>query len=285
MLKNEKQHLSDKNKGGWLERKYNYMSMTLSCLQFKKFYPEIALITDKAGYELLINRLELPYTHVEVVLDELDGYDANLWALGKIYAYSIQKEPFIHADGDIYIWEKLNPSFKSSPLIAQNMEKGFTYYDDTFKAMGEEFEYIPEELGKSKMKNGQIIAVNAGLIGGNSLDFFKDYTEKAFDFVNRNHAYIKKINTAMFNIIFEQFLFHAMAEEKNVNIEYLTTEFNDAFDGMAELTGVPGKVKYVHPVRPYKQLNYIGELIGYHLQKDYPEHYYRIINLLRTHQI
>ena len=52
---------------------------------------------------ILINKLELPYTDVKVVLDDLNDYDRDLYALGKVYAYGIQEEPFIHVDADIYM--------------------------------------------------------------------------------------------------------------------------------------------------------------------------------------
>src|ERR1700730_5036463 len=113
---------SDKSMGGWLEKKNNYMSWALSCLQFRSFYDEVELVTDRYGYDLLINQLELPYTNVKIVLDDLNDFHSDLWALGKIYAYSLQDEPFIHADGDIYIWEKFSDKIENAELVAQNIE-------------------------------------------------------------------------------------------------------------------------------------------------------------------
>src|SRR5215213_9355428 len=80
--------------GGWLDRKYNYFSWALSCLQLRKYYSEVELVTDNLGKFILIDCMQLPYTKVVVRLNEIDHYDSSLWALGKIFAYSLQTTPF-----------------------------------------------------------------------------------------------------------------------------------------------------------------------------------------------
>ena len=89
---------------GWAFRESHYMSWALSCLQLKQFYDEIELVTDSEGADLLINKLHLPYTSCLTILDKLKNENPAIWALGKIAAYEVQQEPFIHVDGDIYIW-------------------------------------------------------------------------------------------------------------------------------------------------------------------------------------
>ncbi|OXG09134.1 hypothetical protein BC749_10348 [Flavobacterium araucananum] len=284
-LKKENVNVSDRNKGGWFDKKYNYMSWALSCLQFKKYYDKVELVTDALGYDLLINKLELPYTKVDVSLDVLNDYHPDLWALGKIYAYSIQDEPFIHADGDIFIYKKFEESFEKSALISQNLEKGFDYYDQVFTSIKENFDYVPDYLYESQSKNNQIIAVNAGLLGGSSLDFMKEYTAEAFRFVDNNTANLDKINIGMFNTVFEQFLFHSIAEKKEIDVSYYLSNVNHVFDGLADFTALPNKGAYIHTVGIYKRVKYICDLLAHRLLTDYPEYYYKIMTLIRTNQI
>ncbi len=284
-LKKANLNISDRNKGGWIDKKYNYMSWALSCLQFKKYYDKVELVTDTLGYDLLINKLGLPYTKVDVCLDVLNDYHPDLWALGKIYAYSIQNEPFIHADGDIFIYKKFEDSFEKSALIAQNIEQGFRYYDEVFKLLEDNFEYIPNFLRESKIKNNEIVSVNAGLLGGSDLDFIKEYTTEAFKFVDNNTSKLEKINIGMFNTIFEQFLFHSIAEKKGTDISYYLCDVNHAFDGLADFTALPKKGTYIHTVGVYKRMRYIGDLLAHRLLTDYPDYYYKILNLIRTNQI
>jgi hypothetical protein len=109
----------------------------------------------------------------------------------------------------------------------------------------------------------------------------------AFQFVNKNLLKAEKINIGMFNTVFEQFLFYAMAEEKNITINCYFPEdaVNHAFDGLAEISSLPDKVKYVHTVGSYKKKQLTGEMLAFRLQSDYPDYYYEIMNLLRTNQI
>ena len=92
---------------GWLLPIFNYLSWIISCNQLRRYYDDVTLVTDSQGYDVLINKLHLPYTDVIVSLDCLNHYNPNLWALAKIKAYQSIKEPFIHVDGDVFIWTKI----------------------------------------------------------------------------------------------------------------------------------------------------------------------------------
>jgi len=281
-------HFPDINKCGWPEKKYNYISWALSCLQFRKYYDEVELVTDKAGYDLLIDRLGLPYTSVKVVLDDLNDYHPHLFALGKIYAYSIQEKPFIHADGDVYIWEKLGVHLESAPLLSQTIEGGIDFhnwYAGMFIEMAENFEYYPEILDESISKHGAIVAVNAGIMGGNRIDFFKYYTKEAFRFVDNNVQHLSKINVKNYNLIFEQFLFHALAEEKNIEIRYYNPNFVRFWNDISDFTTVPSRTKYIHTMGAIKKSRHTIDGLEYQLQSRYPDDYFRLIKLLRTNQI
>jgi hypothetical protein len=87
---------------GWLSPEYNLMAWSLSCLQLKKYYPELPLYCDSVSASILINALQLPYSEVVCNLDSLNVYHPQLWALPKIEAYSQQEKPFLHVDGDVF---------------------------------------------------------------------------------------------------------------------------------------------------------------------------------------
>ena len=284
-IKTKNTNYSDRNNGGWINKKYNYMSWALSCLQFKKYYDEVELITDSLGYDLLINKLKLPYTTTQVCLDSLNNYNSDLWALGKIYAYRLQEKPFIHADGDVFIYKKFEDEFLKSPLIAQNFEVGFPFYNESFKTIQNSFNYIPEMLMESRNKNNQIIAVNAGLLGGTNIDFIKEYTDIALKFVNLNLDKLDRVNIGIFNTVYEQFLFYALSEEKDIKINCLLKDINHRYDGIADIVSLPHKTAYVHTVGGYKIRKHVEDILSFRLQTDYPEYFYRILNLLRTNQI
>ena len=72
------------------------MGWALSCLQLRKYYPEVVLYTDKVGAEMLIDTLKLPYTEVACEFDKFNDIHKDLWALPKIHAYASQHTPFLH---------------------------------------------------------------------------------------------------------------------------------------------------------------------------------------------
>ena len=281
-------HFPEINKCGWPDKKYNYISWALSCLQFRKYYDEVELVTDKAGCDLLVDRLGLPYTSVKVVLDDLNDYHPHLFALGKIYAYSIQDKPFVHADGDVYIWEKLPPRLENAPLVCQTIEGGIDYhnwYAGMFMEMAENFEYYPDILDESISKHGAIVAVNAGIMGGNRIDFFQYYTKEAFRFVDTNTRHLSRINVKNYNLIFEQFLFHALAEEQNIEIRYYNPGFIRFWNDISDFTTVPSRTKYIHTMGAIKKSRHTADGLEYQLQSQYPDDYFRLMKLLRTNQI
>jgi hypothetical protein len=286
--KKSKGKTSAKNKCGWPDKKYNYLSWGLSCHQFRKYYDEVELVTDRDGYDLLINKLGLPYTDVKIVLDDLNHYHPDLWAIGKLYAYSIQESPFIHADGDVYIWEKFSNDFQNASLLCQRKEEGPAFagfYSSVFFQMCQHLDYYPDVLDKSIIKNNGIVAVNAGIIGGNNVDFYKHYTKKVFEFIDKNASSLNKIDVGSSNIIFEQFVYHALSEEKGEPISYFRPEVNEYLNEFTDFSGVPFRTKYIHPPGSLKRCKYLVDSLEYRVQADYPEYYYKVINLMKTNQI
>ena len=80
----------------------------LSLIHSLRWFKEVELITDEKGYKFLIEDLQLPFTNVIVKLDEINHIGKVHWALGKIEACTMQKEPFMHQDFDA-IWFKHPP--------------------------------------------------------------------------------------------------------------------------------------------------------------------------------
>jgi len=272
---------------GWPNKKYHYLSWVLSALQFRKYYDQVELVTDEFGAEVLVNKLGLPYTSVKVILDEINGYDSGLYAMGKIKAYSVQDGPFVHADGDIFIWDRLDSRLEYARLMCQGKEEGPLYnrmYMEILYAIAANFEYYPAVLDWSVDKNGGVRAINAGILGGHDNAFFAEYANKAFEFIDRNLTQLQRINPVTFNLIFEQFLFAALAEQKGVRLEYLNSEVN--LSGFfCEYTGVPTKTKYIHPCGPSKKNRHLVDWLECQVRNDYPEYYYRVMHLIKSNEI
>ena len=93
------------NSFGWMNPQYHLMSWALSCLSLKDNYQNIVLYTDSHGYEIFAEQLKLPYTDIIIQYDNLTCPEPH-WAYPKLLTYSLQKEPFIHVDGDVYLPNK-----------------------------------------------------------------------------------------------------------------------------------------------------------------------------------
>lgn len=284
-LKKVNLDVCDRHMGGWTHRRYNYMSWALSCLRFREHYDEVELITDELGAEMLIGKLNLPYTSVRTELDQLNHYHPDLWAIGKIYAYSVQDAPFLHADGDVYIWSKFEERIETAPLVAQHAEIDYGSYGETFGQLEKKLRYLPDAVRWDREVNKDIIGINAGVLGGNRVDIINHYAREAFKFVDNNVEFLSSVEINNFNVIFEQYLFYCITQQQGQLIEYCFHQINNHFYGLAEFSGIPSKVQYVHPMGYYKRRQAICERVANRLRLEFPDYYFKIMNLLNTYEL
>ncbi|RPG31578.1 MAG: hypothetical protein CBB72_012030 [Muricauda sp. TMED12] len=259
------------------------MSWTFSCLQLRKFYDDVELVTDDFGYNLLIENLELPYTNVHVVLDCLNEYHSDLWALGKLYTYGLQDKPFIHVDGDVFIWDRFPDIIETAELCCQNYEVGEPGYLHVYNFIQNYFNYIPNFLVKKE--NDQISSINAGIIGGTNISFFKEYVAQAFEFVNRNLDKMNGLDIGAYNMFYEQYLFFCLAIQKQSKIHYLIDDRKKLLDQFVNFLGVPMHTNYIHTIGGFKKRFETCYLLEYTFKMSYPEQYYRLIDLLKQQKI
>lgn len=268
------------NNYGWYSYKYNWMSWLLSCHQLVKFHKDVELYTDRFGYEILITKLQLPYTKVHVVLDDLNDYHKDLWAISKIKVYEMQNEPFLHIDGDVFVWESLFDKFKNSDILTQNLEITADCYVKMWNEISPNLSYMPIEI-ENYHKDTTNFACNMGIVGGNDLNFFKEYAKISIDFVDQNASAVPKINCLNFNLFFEQILFYQFAKIQNKKVNYLFDEvYKDGeYIGFAEFHEVPDKT-YLHLLGVYKRNPAVCKAMEVYIMKNYPESYSKITALI-----
>ncbi|WP_298518244.1 DUF6734 family protein [uncultured Kordia sp.] len=268
---------------GWPHMKYFLMSWTLSCLTFKKVYHTIELITDAKGKEILVDKLQLPYDSVQVTLDALNHYPKNLWALGKIHAYALQDEPFIHVDGDVFIWERFNSKIENAELIGQHVDIDTgANYKSSIQMLREHGLTLPKVIETDLKEQPIIKASNAGIIGGNNVDFFKEFADQAFWFIDSNKQKIDvSIVGSSFAIIYEQFLYSAMAREKNIKVQHYIKE-NETI--RMDLTDFMRKYqhheKFVHLFAAGKTKFASCRELEMQLLTEYPEYHAKVMKLI-----
>ncbi len=272
----------DRFNGGWPSSTYHFMSWALSCLKLRQHYESVELVTDRMGKYLLIDLLNLPYTRCEIVLDQLSHYPSDLWALGKILTYSLQKEPFLHVDSDVYIWKKFRPALISASLVAQNQDCNHPAYQRMLSQMEALQFKMPAAMVRERKAQPDIFAVNAGILGGQSIEFMKEYTELAFSLVDNNLELLSQVETAAFNPVMEQYLFYCLAQEKQLPIQYFFSEVdygNAPFDYVRFWDINYNDSGYIHLISGFKKDMAMVESMAFRLRAEYPAFYYQILSL------
>ncbi len=272
-----------KDNFGWTRPEYNLVSWALSCLQLKKNYDQVDLYCNSQAADCLIGELNLPYTNVYLSHDKMDLIDDRLWALPKILTYSLQNGPFLHIDGDVFLFDKLPSELLNAGLISQNIEEATDYYLQTQQQLARSFAYFPNCVDVDFQSTVPIKAVNAGILGGNNVSFFKEYTELALKYINNNLPYFNSINVDRFNVFFEQHLFYALAKEKQLPIKVLINETikDNQYLYLGNFHETSCGRTYLHLLGHYKKDEYTCRQMASKLRQLYPGYYYKIISLFR----
>jgi len=270
------------NNFGWFSAQYHLMAWALSCLKLKAHYDDVHLYTDTKGYKFLIEQLGLPYKSVKICYDSIPHYSENLWVLPKILTYAAQQEPFIHVDGDVFIWEKFPEEMEKASLLAQNFEISTEYYENALRHIENDLNYLPDFLRES-LRESPIPSYNAGVLGGSDLAFFREYAQTALDLVDRNYDKNQLVHSGIYNILCEQILFASIAarDQKEVSC-YFKEKYKDngySAKDIADLSSICHRLKYIHLLGPHKKSRDNCELMGRILYKEYPEYFGRVVSL------
>jgi hypothetical protein len=273
---------------GWAAPEYHLMGWVLSCLQVHKYYGIITLYANSPAAHLLVDTLQLPYTDVHLVLDQLSLIHPELWALPKIYTYSLQEQPFLHIDGDVFIFKQFDPGLLTGELIAQNVEVATEhFYMPPQRELMLNFTYFPPCVRKDFENIIPFQACNAGILGGNNISFFHEYTDWAFEYIYKNVDHLNHVNVNKFNIFFEQHLFYAMAKEKDIHVNVLLNEIieDNGYRNMGNFHEIPFNRSYLHLLGHFKRDEYTCIQMAAKLRELYPEYYERIVALFHDKKI
>lgn len=276
----------------WLSDKDHLLSWILSVGTARLHYAPVILYTDDAGARMLIDGIGLEFTRVVTSLNALDGHDAGWWAAGKLCAYAAQREPFIHIDSDVYLWQPLSPGIVSAPLFAQNPEPfipGQSYYQP--EAIEHALDagsggWLPPEWTWYRTSGIEQRGVGCGVFGGNRVDFIRHYAAQALRMIEHgpNQIAWQELNKPDHMIVLEQYLLAACIEHhcgrddsayRDIGISYVFSSFDEAFDAeRAERSG------YTHLIANAKRNPEIASDLEARVAEEYPEPYERCVRYL-----
>ncbi|MGC4130240.1 MAG: hypothetical protein QM564_11955 [Bergeyella sp.] len=213
------------NAVNWYSPKAHLLCLALSVLKSKEHFKEVELVTDSEGWEI-IKQLELPFTSVRLILDDIPKHQYGFWALGKIYAYKAQDKPFVHLDNDAILWYGLPDWALKSEVFVQNTEDEGWF----------EGSYVPEinhanKVLKSFPKNWEITreAFCTGIFGGCDIEFIQEYCDEALKFLNdrsNQDGWDSITNKGSYCIIFEQYILACLCHYRNKEVTYFDRYLN-----------------------------------------------------------
>ncbi len=264
--------------GGWLSEEANMMCWALSCLNAKKYYGNIELYTDDEGYHTLVEQMKLPYDDVHIVYNKFSpiaDIPYFLWAIPKIYTYSLQKEPFIHIDGDFVFWKKLD---LNQPLVFQNMEINVPLYENIYKCLKQDIEDRNEIFSSCLDAEFVSEAANMGIFGGTDVVFLSRYANNVLSFVKHYASTSEtfRLNSKDINCFLEQYYFsylcraegrstHAIHSEADLSNKRLLTECTYNYPGK--------KSGFNHFLGSSKKQELMVDYVKYELYSSYPDYY------------
>jgi hypothetical protein len=271
----------------WPSERHHLFAWVLSVETARQHYPDTSLITDDAGARMLVDRLGLPFTCVSTELNALEQHNPDWWALGKIYAYRMQTQPFVHIDNDVFLWKPLPARLECADVFAQNPEPisaSTPYYQpERFAhalnptAKG----WLPEEWHwYQRTHHNQ--AICCGIFGGNRIDFIQHFSNASLRLIEdpaNSHALELLHDKRMLMLVVEQYLLSAFVDYHktatvlplgNIRIEYLYNSMADHWN-----PDYAAHAGFTHLAADAKQNPLIAHRLENRVRSDYPEHYQR----------
>lgn len=112
------------------------------------------------------------------------------WTMGKIETYGMQTHPFLHIDGDAFLFDRV----QENQVICQGLDFKLNYYQECVsrcKEAGCKFpDYFEDFI---QIDDYSEICYNTGVFGGSNVKATYDYAQSALKFVKDNNGAWEKL--------------------------------------------------------------------------------------------
>lgn len=274
----------------WLSERHHLLAWILSTMTARRHYDTTALYTDDAGARLLLDGIRLEFDHVSTALNALHAHDPGWWALGKLYTYRLQAEPFIHIDNDVFLWRPLSPDPARVPVLAELPDHIWTgrhpyYQPEPFeRTILEGDGWLPLEWQWYRANWPEQCAHNCGVLGGTHVEFIQHYATQGIRLMeepSNRAAWYSTEDKLGHNLLFEQYLLGACIDYHRNHPEspYCDTAISHVFSSLDEALGpdVAERRGYTHLVGNAKRNPELADRVEARVARDYPAQYRRCI--------
>lgn len=228
---------------------------SLSILYAHLWYDDLELYCDEVSYEIL---KELPIKVVKVDFEQ----NHTLWMDSKIKVMELQKRPFIHIDGDVFLQKPIQEFHNlDSPVIVERIESGDQFNPHYQEQVDFFTEYYDEVLRHWKKDLGY--SLNCGIIGFNDLSLKNDYVREykiakgTFKDIQGDYQYLKDKGYEPC-VILEQYNLACLLAYRNIEpkviLEQPSLNQNEVFANRLGYCHLYGHSKYSQKSKIQKRL-------------------------------
>ena len=150
------------SKSNWPHSDIHKWSWKASLALLKKQFSEVILYTDDYGSRLF---QDFSFSNILVSFDS--SYPKELWGIAKLETQALQTKPFVHVDGDFYLFNFPDEARKAKVVVQSKEYRMGKDYDNSYKFLRKHNLCEPFMSG---------LLYNAGFIGGNDLDNLHNYS-------------------------------------------------------------------------------------------------------------
>jgi hypothetical protein len=176
-----------RSNAGYLDIEMFYSSWILSVMKAKEYFDKVILYTDTEGAKLL-SKIDLPFDELNITLDNLD-LDTELWVIPKIITYSLQTEPFLHIDYDLFFWSNPPQGYLDKPLLCES-KVGLEFYRNVVVDFIQNGDNVPTDIANY---TEDLYVAGAGLYGGNNHQLLSNSAKAILELVKTNSNYFSKL--------------------------------------------------------------------------------------------
>lgn len=245
-----------------------------------KWFDKVELNTDNYGFNIF-KKFQTNKIKINNSINDFDYLDSYLfWAYPKIYTLTLQNEPFIHIDGDVFVFRRLKDSFFQGDFGFQNLEE--TYFDRTYKKIITFYDQNAK-IKPNKWNQNLNSSINCGLMYFNktkdAIDFHSEikkyFIDLDKDLLSKIHKELKEIiktTYITYPLVFEQYYLNCFVQNRKVNYLLDLDQIKKEEQGQMTIQG------YVHLIEDKNNPYYLNN-IEIRFSLEFPKEYKKFISL------
>ena len=259
-------------------------TMALSTFLVRRHFESVQMVTSTWG-EKIFRKINIPVTEYNTALDDIKSISPWFWAYGKLIAYILQKEPFIHIDNDVMLYTPLPQRILNAELCFQSKEffsiPNYKWYD-MLKPCWNAAIVRPQTIVDNEITN---FTYNCGICGGHNLEFFKEWLQCSSEYI------FAPENQKLFfedhkNVLMHQNLFHEQYFAASlIKSHSLTSKVEVIVDDITNPDWKAANKMYTHLWGGTKKDQRVMKLVKNRLLKESPELYNRVTDFVNSYLV